>query len=162
MRPRSWTPEQLRRAVETSSSVRQVLAKLDLRPAGGNYEYIERYIGELGFSTLHFKGKGWRRGLRGISGPVRPLEQILQKGVHVGSHKLKKRLIAAGLKPAHCELCGWAMQSEDGRLPLELDHVNGDHTDNRLDNLRILCPNCHSLQPTHRGRNRKQTAEAYG
>ena len=44
-------------------------------------------------------------------------------------------------------------KSIDGRIPLELDHINGDRHDNRIKNLRILCPNCHSLQPTHRGRN---------
>ncbi len=77
-----------------------MLTKLGLRPAGGNYRYIERYVGELGFSTVHFKGKGWSRGLRGISRPVRSLEELLQKGVHFQSHKLKKRLIAAGL-PTH-------------------------------------------------------------
>jgi len=46
-------------------------------------------------------------------------------------------------------------KTPDGYLPLELDHINGDHHDNRLENLRILCPNCHSLKPTHRGRRRK-------
>lgn len=60
---------------------------------------------------------------------------------------------AAGLKQPRCELCGWETLAPDGRLPLELDHVNGVRTDHRLENLRILCPNCHSLQPTHRGLN---------
>lgn len=46
--------------------------------------------------------------------------------------------------------------SEDGRIPLELDHINGDRHDNRLENLRVLCPNCHSLKPTHRGLNRSK------
>jgi hypothetical protein len=60
-----------------------------------------------------------------------------------------------GIKKEECEMCGWAKSSLDGRIPLELDHINGDHHDNRLINLRILCPNCHSLQPTHRGKNKK-------
>jgi 5-methylcytosine-specific restriction endonuclease McrA len=46
--------------------------------------------------------------------------------------------------------------ASDGRIPVELDHVNGDKSDNRIENLRILCPSCHSLQPTHRGLNQKQ------
>ncbi len=59
------------------------------------------------------------------------------------------------LKKPECEECGWAKRSEDGRIPLELDHINGDSHDNRLENLRILCPNCRSLEPTHRGMNIK-------
>ena len=104
-------------------------------------------------NTNHLKGKGWNKGLKGIGKARIPLEKILIKGSNFQSYKLKKRLFKAGLKKPKCEKCGWARKSADGRLPLELDHMNGDSTDNRLENLQILCPNCHSLQPTHRGRN---------
>lgn len=150
---RSWKKEQLEKAVKTSKSYRQVLYKLGLKAAGGNYEQIKKYIKEYKFDISHFTGKVWNKGLKGLSFPRIPLENILVKNSTYQSLKLKKRLFTAGLKSPKCEECGWAKTNEDGYLPLELDHINGDYHDNRLENLRILCPNCHSLKPNHRGRN---------
>lgn len=156
MRKRSWTVEQLKLAVEKSTSFRQVLKKIGLREAGGNYFQLQKYIKELKIDKSHFKGKGWSKGLRGIGKPRLQLKEILVNGSNFQSYKLKKRLFDAGLKFPKCEKCGWAQKSDDGRVPLELDHINGNVHDNRLKNLRILCPNCHSLQPTHRGMNKKK------
>lgn len=150
---RSWTNSQLRTAVADSTSIRQVLKKLGLVPAGGNYDQVKKYIKEQGVDIKHFRGKGWSRGLRNIGTPRIPMKEILVKNSSFQSFKLKKRLFKEGLKKPRCEECGWAKRSVDGRLPLELDHINGDRHDNRLENLRILCPNCHSLQLTHRGKN---------
>ena len=156
MRKRTWTAEQLDRAVKSSSSFRQVLAKLGLREAGGNYVQVQKYIAEQQLDISHFHGKIWNKGLRLPFRPRIPLEQLLIKNSKFASHKLKLRLIRANLKHQNCKECGWAKKSPDGYLPLELDHVNGDSRDNRLKNLRILCPNCHSLKATHRGRNKKK------
>lgn len=153
-RIRSWTDEQLLQAVESSKSYRAVIQKIGLIPAGGNYEHVKHTIEELGLPTAHFTGKRWNTGLRyELVGKV-PLEGLLIKGSRVQSFKLKNKLFRAGLKRPKCELCGWCRQAIDGRVPLELDHINGDRHDNRLFNLRILCPNCHSLQPTHHGKNK--------
>jgi len=152
-RKRSWEISQLKVAVKDSTSYRQVLKKIGLIAAGGNYEQIKKYIKEYKFSISHFKGKAWNKGLRGIGKPIIPLEFILKKGSSYQSFKLKKRLFSENLKKQFCEECGWSTRNEEGYLPLELDHINGDRHDNRLENLRILCPNCHSLKPTHRGRN---------
>ena len=156
MRKRSWTDLQLREAVQSSSSYRHVLGALGLRDAGGNYEQVKKYIKEYNLDTRHFTGRVWNKGLKGILRPSLPLEQILVKNSFFQSFKLKRRLFAKGIKPKYCEECGWAKLSDDGRVPLELDHINGDRHDNRLENLRVLCPNCHSLKPTHRGKNRKK------
>lgn len=153
---RSWTDEQLVVAVKESRSYRMVLQRIGLVPAGGNYKQVGRRISELGLSTKHFSGKGWNTGW--AFDPRKQqltLQEILVKGRPTQSHKLRLRLIGEGLKKAECELCGWCETAADGRLPLELDHINGDPNDNRLQNIRILCPNCHSLQPTHRGKNKK-------
>lgn len=153
MRTRSWTIEQIKDAVKNSSSYRQVLQKLHLREAGGNYEQLKKYIKELKLDIKHFTGKGWNKGMTGI-GKVRiATKDILVNDSFFQSYKLKKRLFKEGFKKCACELCGWSQKAKDGRVPLELDHMNGNRRDNRLKNLRILCPNCHSLQPTHRGKN---------
>ena len=152
MRSRSWTTEKLIKSVKESLSYRQVIKKLGLRPTGGNYSQIKKYIRENKLDTNHFKGRGWNAGLHGIGKALIPLEKILVINSTFQSYKLKKRLFAAKLKPQYCEQCGWAEKTETGYLPLELDHINGDHSDNRIENLRILCPNCHSLTPHQRGR----------
>ncbi len=149
-----WTDEQLRVAVAGSTSYAQVIRALGLIPAGGNYEQVQRRVQKLGLETSHFTGQGSNAGKK-LGSRSRPLDELLVKGRATGSQKLKQRLFRAGLKRPACELCGWATQAADGRIPVELDHMNGDKTDNRLSKLRVLCPNCHALQPTHRGLNRK-------
>lgn len=155
-RRRSWTDEQLISIVQESRSIRMVIQKLGLIPAGGNYVQVTYYIKNLGIDTSHFKGMGWNRGESFPSTIKIPLEKILVENSTYQSFKLRNRLIIEGIKKPQCELCGWNQRAKDGRMPLELDHINGIHNDNRLENLRILCPNCHSLQPTHRGRNKNK------
>jgi 5-methylcytosine-specific restriction endonuclease McrA len=156
MRTRKWTSDDLKKAVNSSKSIRQTISKLGLIEAGGNYVQVKKYIELYKINTDHFNDQPWNKGLKIFKKPVISLEDILKKNSDFQSFKLKKRLYQAGLKKPECEECGWKKIAEDGRMPLELDHVNGDHKDNRLCNLRILCPNCHSLKSTHRGRNRRK------
>lgn len=153
---RRWTDEQLRDAVAQSFSFAQTLRRLGLIAAGGNYDQVQRRVAELQLDTSHFRGRAWNVGLAYDPRAIVPLEQVLVAGRWTSSHPLKQRLFKAGLKHPSCELCGWAERAAGGRIPVELDHINGDRSDNRLENLRILCPNCHSLQPTHRGLNQKR------
>ena len=154
-RIRKWNIENLRLAVKTSISRRQVLQKLGLVEAGGNYEQVKKYIETYKLDTSHFLGKGANKGRKIPRTPIYSLNQILVKNSSFQSYKLRNRLFKEGLKTPACELCNWSKMSSDGRIPVELDHINGDHYDSRIENLRILCPNCHSLQLTHRGKNKK-------
>lgn len=156
MRTKRWDTNKLKIAVKKSKSVRQVIFTLGLVPAGGNYDQIKKYIKLNQLDTSHFTGKAWNKGMRGIGKPLIATIDILRINSDFQSFKLKARLFKEGFKKQKCEECGWAKTSIDGRIPLELDHVNGVKSDNQIKNLRILCPNCHSLKPTHRGRNKNK------
>jgi hypothetical protein len=155
-RRRTWSDDKLRDVVATSRSLAQVMRTLGYEPSGGMHRYIRQKIITLGIDTSHFDGQSWRRGLRNRSVST-PLSEILVRGsTYTQSSQLRKRLIAEGLKPPHCERC--RLDSWMGEpLPLALDHINGEHTDNRLENLRILCPNCHALTETWCARNRRKS-----
>lgn len=146
----TWTLDELKEAVKTSYSIAQVLVALGLKPAGGNYASIKRNIAKHGLDTAHFTGQAWSAGRK--IGPRRPLDDYLSNNAPISSHSLRLKLIAAGVKEARCEVC--RLSDWFGNpIPLELDHIDGDHDNNNLDNLRILCPNCHALTPTYRGKN---------
>lgn len=151
--PKKYSEIQFKQAVETSTSIRQVLSKLGLKEAGGNYSHVKRRIEKLNLSLAEgANGQGWAKGKK--LGPKRPVEWYLTENSHHQSHRLKQRLITEGLKQHKCECCGiteWVGQP----TPIELDHINGIHTDNRLENLRLLCPNCHAQTNTYRGKNKK-------
>ena len=154
-RPR-WSDDDLRHAVTSSRSIAGTLRLLGLVPMGGNYDQVKRRIAELELDISHFTGKGWNTGAAAKPRAARSLDEILVSDRWTSSTGLKQRLLREGLKQPICELCGWSQpRSCDGRIPVELDHVNGDKLDNRLENLRILCPNCHASQPTHRGLNKR-------
>lgn len=157
MSRRSWTQKDLEKAVAGSKNVRQVISRLFLVEAGGNYEQVKKYIKSYKIDISHFKGGVWNKGMTGGYHPLIPLNKILIKDSSYQSYQLKNRLFKEKIKGIKCEECGWAKCSNDGRIPVELDHINGDRHDNRIENIRILCPDCHSLKPTHRGKNKFKT-----
>jgi len=152
-RKRRYTNEQLADAVNQSQSAAEVLRKLGLRAAGGNYALVHARIRELGLDISHFTHQRWA-GRRKPTGNKQSLETILiENSTYQNSHKLRKRLIAEGIFEARCTNCGLTEWLEHP-IPLEIHHVNGDRWDHSLDNLRLLCPNCHALTATYRGKNK--------
>ena len=148
----SYTEQELRESVKTSTSIRQVLSKLNIVAAGGNYQTTNKRIKKLNIDTSHFTGRAWNKGQ--TIGPKRDIKEYLSNEFPILSHKLKNRLIKEGLKEHKCECCG-IIEWNGKPAPIELDHINGNHHDNRLENLRILCPNCHAQTDTYRGKNKK-------
>lgn len=155
---KSFTKEQLEKAVSQSISIRSTLMILGLNPkGGGNYYYIHRVIKEYNLDISHFTGKASNKGK--TFKPKRMVNEYLSNEQPITSFRLKNRLLKEGLLTFECAVCKgttWMNQS----IPLELDHINGKHLDNRLENLRLLCPNCHAQTPTHCGKNQMRANKA--
>ena len=153
MSKRKWTDEQFIEAVASSLSYAEVIRKIGLKPAGSNYDTVKRKISELNLDTSHMTGQAWNQGnkYKPIK-QVKPLSEILvEHSTWVNTNNLRKRLLKEGLKKYICECCG---KSEWMGKPiaLELHHVNGIKDDLRLENLLILCPNCHAFTDNYRGK----------
>lgn len=150
-----WTDEELVEAVRLSDSIAEVLRRLGCPQTGGHHRAISGKILNRGLDTSHFVGQSWARGRTRPYRPVMSLDEILVvNSTYTSTATLRRRLIKAGLKEARCESCGIS-ERQGQPLALALDHINGVHTDNRLENLRILCPNCHALTDTWCVRNRE-------
>jgi hypothetical protein len=150
--PPRYTDLEARTAVAASYSYAETLRRLGMCSTGGAWLVLKKYVGVWGISTEHFDPDVARN--RGLSpNQSRPLKDVLVRGSKVKGARLKERLYADGLKAAVCELCGQDELWRGRRMSLILDHVNGDSSDNRLENLRIVCPNCNATLDTHCGRN---------
>jgi hypothetical protein len=123
-------------------------------PSGGGRLILEKWSATWDIPTAHFDPDAARAEAlaRHREAPT-PLAEMLVLGRPCKSARLKERLYSAGLKQRQCELCGQGEDWRGRRLALILDHVNGVHDDNRLENLRIVCPNCNATLDTHCGRN---------
>lgn len=151
--------EKLKTLVNESNSIKEVLIKLGLRDAGGNYKTFHKYVLEYEISTAHFKTKEdiYKETL-GVSVDKTkiPLSEILVIDSTYNRSHLKPRLYKEGLKKRECEMCGQGEEWNGKKMSLILDHINGVHNDNRLENLRIVCPNCNATLDTHCGKNHKK------
>ena len=153
-----YSEQDLIEAVKTSSSIADVCRKVGLKPAGGNYKTIKQKIIKFNIDDSHFLGQGWNVGLKFNPKPAKDIEQYLVENSTYQSSKLAKRLLKEGYKEHKCEVC--ELTEWLGKLiPLELHHINGISSDHRIDNLQLLCPNCHAQTDNYRGKNIGMSAQ---
>ena len=150
--PRSgprYTEAEARKAVAASKSWAETLRNLGMCDGGGSSAVLKKYVRLWGIPTDHFDPYA---ALQGPSRSAQPLEAVLVEGSSYSRRSLKDRLFREGYKPRYCELCGQGEEWQGKRMALILDHINGVNNDNRLRNLRVVCPNCAATLDTHCGR----------
>ena len=152
-----YTEQQAREAIQSSRSFAEALRRLGVCASGGNWLTLRRRAEEWQISTVHFDP--YARGAAAARSRGRALDEILVAGSTYSRHSLKQRLWSSALKPRHCELCGQEELWKGRPMGLILDHINGIRDDNRLENLRIVCPNCAATLDTHCGRKNRIEAE---
>lgn len=137
--------------VAGAGSRAEVIRLLGAIPSSGRYRQLATALADADIDVSHLEER--TAAMRRTPRRPRPLSEVLVRGARTtDTHRLKLRLIDEGVLPPRCASCGgerWLGVA----IPLQLDHIDGDRTHNRLENLRLLCPNCHAQTDTYCGKN---------
>jgi hypothetical protein len=146
-----FSESNLKNIVADSDSYKDCLLKLNIRSAGGNYKTLKKYIKLYNIDVSHFNFKN-----ENLLNKSKPLDDILVENSTYSRRSLKERLYKYSILERVCSLCGQDENWNGMKIALILDHINGVHNDNRLENLRIVCPNCNAGLDTFAGKNNKK------
>ena len=140
----SYDEKLIREYVIISFSIKEVLNRLGRVSSGAAYKYLNRFIQKKGIDISHFDSRK-----NNSDRSKKDINSHLLIGTNIGSSKLKEKLYREGFKKRECELCGQGEDWKGKKMSLILDHKNGVNNDNRIENLRIVCPNCNATLDTH-------------
>ena len=158
---RKYTKEWLEELCQNRYSYAEVLEKAGRKQGGGSHATLKNKIAEFGIDSSHFTGQLWRsspnsqtRIKNDISREKYTLEEIFIKNSPVTQKVLRGYVERHQVIEYKCANCGCDGNWQGGTISLEIDHIDGDNSNNEIFNLRYLCPNCHALTETYRGRNK--------
>ena len=153
-----WNEKNLRFAIKNSKNKCDTLKKIGLKPFTGNYNTLNKYIIQYNIDYTHFT-LGFKKNNKPIN-KISTSKILVSGSTYSNTSSLKQRLYKEGLKKRICEKCGQDEWWNGEKMSLILDHKNGINNDHRLENLRIVCPNCNATLSTHCGKNRKNKSSA--
>ena len=150
-----WSKERIESVIKDCDSLSQVLDKLNIPKSGNNSATLRRKLEEYNIDYSHFTyGVKQKKGVENYI----PVTEYLGTGKYIQTSKLKEKLFKEGLKKNECENPKCPCKNGywlNNPLVCQLHHINGDNSDNRLENLQMLCPNCHSQTDNYCGQANK-------
>lgn len=160
-----YTKEEIQQMVADSYSERSLVMKMGYSGAGGNTHLvicaIQKQYPDIDFS--HFTGAAWNKGkTRDVDDRIARHEKYTLDEVFIRNSPVSQKVLRGYVErhqilPYVCSQCGCDGHWQNGEIALEIHHINGINTDNRIENLQYLCPNCHALTENYRGLNKKRT-----
>ena len=154
-----YTKDWLEELCKDSYSYAEVLRKAGRKQGGGTQATLRKKIEEFEIDISHFTGQRWQDSPNQIDNHENrekySLEEVFTKNSPVTQKVLRGYVKRHNLIPYKCQNCGCDGHWQNGIIALEIDHIDGDNRNNEISNLRYLCPNCHALTDTYRGRNIK-------
>lgn len=145
-----WNLEKIKELVATSVNFTEVLEGLNIPRQGNNSKTLRNILDKNSIDYSHFTGRARQYNIEKI-----PIEDYLSNKCQIPTAKLKTRLIKEGLKENKCEICGIS-EWQGNPIVCQLHHIDGNHLNNNIDNLQILCPNCHSQTSNFCGKINKE------
>lgn len=145
-------------SIKESLTTAQALIKMGIAPVAGAYNHFNLRVKMLQIDTSHFTGQRHTKGKIGCTNRVLLSELLVEDSIRTLTVSYKKRIIREGLLENKCDCCGLGCEWQGKPISLQIDHINGNHLDHRIENLRILCPNCHSQTDTFCSKNIKRQA----
>ena len=160
-----YTKEWLEELCANSYSLAEVLKKAGRKPGGGTQETLQKKIAEFEINISHFTGQLWNKrktketderiAQQSANQEKYQLEEVFCLNSPVTQRVLRGYVERHNILEHKCQFCGCDGHWLKTEIALEIDHINGDNKDNRIENLRYLCPNCHATTDTYRGKNIK-------